>query len=105
MEGKKNIGNLKISDIINFTVNNHTLKIDSLFSIKRQPKVLGTVKTIVFVNGLTVIGSSIIIAKKGDGTAFLLFTVGTGITLGAGVIESIDTNNSKIKYTFTIIEK
>ena len=104
-EGKKYVGNLKISDSLTFTVDKQSVKIDSLFSIKSQPKVLGTVKTVVFVGGLAVIGSSIIVASTGGGAAFLLFTVGTGITTSAIVLERIKINNTNINSTFKIIEK
>lgn len=105
LEGKKYVGKLKISDSLSFTVDKQSVKIDSLYSIKSQPKVLGTVKTVVFATGLAVIGSSIILAADGDNAAFLLFSLGTGITLGAAALDGIKANNSNINWTFKIIEK
>jgi small nuclear ribonucleoprotein (snRNP)-like protein len=105
LEGKKYVGKLKISDSLSFTVDKQSVKIDSLYSIKSQPKVLGTVKTVVFATGLAVIGSSIILAADGDNAAFLLFSLGTGITLGAVALDGIKANNSNINWTFKIIEK
>ena len=105
LDGKKHIGNLKISDTLSFTVNNQSVKIDSLQSIKYQPKTLATVKTVVLIVGLAIVGASIVAASDGNDAAFLLFTVGAGITISAGLLEGINTNNSENKWTFKIIEK
>ena len=105
LDGKKHIGNLKISDTLSFTVNNQSVKIDSLQSIKYQPKTLATVKTVVLIVGLAIVGASIVAASDGNDAAFLLFTVGAGITISAGLLEGINANNSENKWTFKIIEK
>lgn len=105
LNGKKHVGNLKISDSISFTVDNQTIKIDSLQSIKNQPKVLGTVKTIVLITGLSIVGASIITATGGGDSAFLLFTLGSGVTIGAGVLEGLNANYSERKWIFKIIKK
>lgn len=104
-DGKKFIGNLKFSDSLSFMVNNQSIKIDSLKSIKSQPKVLGTVKTVVLITGLTVVGASIIAATGGNDSAFLLFVIGSGVTISAGVLEGINGNYSDYNWTFKIIEK
>lgn len=104
-DGKKFIGNLKFSDSLSFMVNNQSIKIDSLKSIKSQPKVLGTVKTVVLITGLTVVGASIIAATGGSDSAFLLFVIGSGVTISAGVLEGINGNYSDYNWTFKIIEK
>jgi len=104
-DGKKIIGNLKFSDSLSFMVNNQSIKIDSLKSIKSQPKVLGTVKTVVLITGLTVVGASIIAATGGSDSAFLLFVIGSGVTISAGVLEGINGNYSDYNWTFKIIEK
>lgn len=105
LNGKKFIGNLKISDSITLLVDNHSIKIDSLQSIKRQPKTLGTVKTIVLATGLTIVGYSLVGASTGNESALMLLTIGSGTTIGAGLLESIYPNNSNDKWTFKIIEK
>jgi hypothetical protein len=105
LDGKKHIGNLKISDTLSFTVNNHVVKIDSLQSIKYQPKTLATVKTVVLIVGLAIVGTSLVAAAGGNDAAFLLFTVGSGVTISAGLLEGINANNSYNKWTFKIIEK
>ncbi len=105
LDGKKHIGNLKISDTLSFTVNNQLVKIDSIQSIKYQPKTLATIKTVVLIAGLTIVGASIAAAAGGNDSAFLLFTVGSGIAISAGLLEGINANNSENKWTFKIIEK
>jgi small nuclear ribonucleoprotein (snRNP)-like protein len=104
-DGKKYIGNLKFSDSLSFTINNQSIKMDSLKSIKSQPKVLGTVKTVVLITGLTVVGASIIAASAGSDSAFLVLVIGTGVTIGAGVLEGLNANYSDYKWKFKIVEK
>ncbi|MBA4277609.1 hypothetical protein [Flavobacterium sp.] len=105
LDEKKRIGNLKITDSLGFTINNEYVKIDSLKSIKHQPKTLATVKTVVLATGLATVGASLIAASRGNDSAFLLFTIGSGVTIGAGLLEGINANNSNNKWTFKIIEK
>lgn len=105
LDGKKHIGNLVISDSLTLIVNNQSVKIDSLQSIKKQPKTLATVKTVVLTTGLVIIGASLIAASGGNNAAFLLFTTGSGVTIGAGLLEGINAYNSNNRWTFKIIEK
>jgi len=104
LDHKKWIGNLKITDSVSFTVNNHKVAIDSLQSIKNQPKVLGTVKTVVLISGLAIVGASLIAASGGSDSAFLLFVVGAGTTMSAGVIEGLNSNYTKRKWTYKIVD-
>lgn len=105
LDGKKHVGNLKFSDSLSFTVNNQPIKIDSLQSIKKQPKTMATIKTVVFITGLAIVGSSLVAASDGNDAAFLLFTIGSGVTIGAGLLEGINANNSNNRWRFKIIEK
>ncbi len=105
LDGKKHIGNLKFSDSLTIVINNQSIEIDSLQSIKKQPKVLATVKTVVLIAGLTIVGSSLVAASGGSNWAFLLFTTGSGVTISAGLLEGINSNYSDNKWTFKIIEK
>lgn len=105
LDGKKHIGNLKFSDSLSFTVNDQSVEIDSLQSIKKQPKTLATIKTVVLVVGLSIVGSSLIAASDGNDAAFLLFTVGSGVTISAGLLEGINANNSNNRWRFKIMEK
>ena len=105
LDGKKHVGNLKILDSLCFSVNNQSIKIDSLQSIKKQPRVLGTVKTVVLITGLAIVGTSIIAATGGNDAAFLLFTVGSGVTISAGLLEAINNNNSNRRWKFKIVDK
>jgi hypothetical protein len=105
LDEKKRVGILKITDSLSFTINNQSVKIDSLKSIKHQPKTLATVKTVVLVMGLATVGASLIAASGGSDAAFLLFTIGSGVTISAGLLEGINANNSSNKWTFKISEK
>ncbi|HSN49034.1 MAG TPA: hypothetical protein VLR29_09750 [Flavobacterium sp.] len=104
LDEKKLIGNLKITDSLSFTVDNHSVKIDSLKSMKKQPKSLATAKTVVLVTGLAIVGASLIAASGGSDSAFLLFTIGSGVTISAGLLEGLNANNSNNKWTFKIID-
>jgi len=105
LDHKKWVGNLKIIDSVSFTINNHPIAIDSLQSIKNQPKVLGTVKTVVLISGLTIVGASLIAASGGSDSAFLIFVVGAGTTMSAGVIEGLNSNYTKRKWTYKIVQR
>jgi predicted phage tail protein len=105
LDGKKYVGNLTFSDNETLIIDNQSIKIDSLLSIKKQPKLLGTVRTVILITGLAIVGSSIIVAAGGGNAAFLLFTVGSGVTISAGLIEAINSNNSNRRWKFKIVEK
>jgi phage gp45-like len=102
---KKWVGNLKFSDSLHIIVNNHKLAIDSLQSIKNQPKVLGTVKTVVLISGLAIVGTSLIAASGGSESALLIFMIGSGTTISAGIIEGLNKNYTNRKWTYKIVEK
>jgi hypothetical protein len=102
---KKWIGTLKFVDSLHFMVNNQSIKIDSLQSIKNQPKSLGAVKTVVLFSGLAIVGASIVGAAQGNESAFSLFAIGAGTTISAGIIEGLNTNFTTRKWKFKIIEK
>lgn len=104
LDGKKHVGKLTFSDNETFIINNQSIKIDSLSSIKKQPRLLGTMRTVVLITGLAIVGSSLIVATGGGDAAFLLFTVGSGVTISAGLIEAINRNNSYLHWTFKIVE-
>jgi hypothetical protein len=66
---------------------------------------VATVKTVVLVIGLATVGSSLIAASGGNDAAFLLFTIGSGVTIGAGLLEGINANNSSNKWTLKLVRK
>lgn len=105
LDGKKIIGTLDFSDNESLIINKNTIKLDSVQSIKKQPKTLGIIKTIVLASGLTVVSSSLLAASKGNDSAFLLFAIGSGTTISSGIIEGFYVTNSKRKWLFKIIEK
>jgi hypothetical protein len=105
LDYKKHVGILTFSDDGTLKIGNDVIKLDSLQSIKRQPKVLGTIKTVVLFAGLATVATSIVIATAGNNAAFLVFVAGSGATIGAGVIEAVNSNYTLRKWTFKIIEK
>lgn len=66
---------------------------------------MATIKTVVLTAGLAIVGSSLIGASNGNDSAFLLFTIGSGVTISAGLLEGMNTNNSNNRWKFKIIEK
>lgn len=102
---KKWVGYLKIKDSLTFMINNQSIKIDSLQSLKKQPKSLEVIKKTVFFTGLAIIGTSIIKAVQGDESAINLFSIGAGTTISAGIIEGINSNFTRRKWEFKIVEK
>ncbi len=105
LDRKKHIGILKFQDGQTIIIKDQYIKIDSLQSIKNQPKGLATVKTVVLAAGLATVTSSLVAASKGQDAAFMLFTVGAGTTIGAGLLEGINANYTERKWKFKIIEK
>lgn len=105
LDGKKHKGILKLVDNETFFVDNETIKIDSLQSIKINPKGINQIKNIVLYTGLTIVATGLILAAAGNNAAFLVLTAGTGITFGAGIIEGINGYNSLNKWNFKIVEK
>ena len=105
VDGKKHVGNLQFSDDNTIVIGNSSFPADSIQSIKSQPKVLATIKTVVLITGLVVVGSSVVVAATGSNAAFLLFAAGSGMAIGAGVLESLNTNHSTRKWTYKIITR
>lgn len=105
LDRKKHIGILKFQDGQTIIIKDKSIKIDSLQSIKNQSKGLATVKTVVLAAGLATVASSLVAASKGQDAAFMLFAVGGGITIGAGLIEGVNANYTERKWRFKIIEK
>lgn len=104
LDRKKHIGILKFQDGQTIIIKDKSIKIDSLQSIKNQPKGLATVKTVVLAAGLATVASSLVAASKGQDAAFMLFTVGAGTTIGAGLLEGINANYTERKWKFKIID-
>ena len=105
LDNKKHIGKLHFLDNQTIVIDNQSIKTDSIQSIKKQPVVLGTIKTVVLITGLATVGASLAAASGGSGNTFMLFIIGSSTTIGAGLIENINSNRSNRKWTFKIIEK
>ncbi|WP_310557718.1 hypothetical protein [Flavobacterium sp.] len=104
LDHKKWVGNLTFTDSLSFTVNNHKIAIDSLQSIKNQPKSVATFKTVVLISGAALIGASIIAASGGSDAAFLLFAIGGGTTLSSGLIGSRNSSYTHLKWSYKIVD-
>jgi predicted phage tail protein len=104
LDKKKWVGNLKFSDSLSFTVNNHKIRIDSLQSIKNQPKVLGTIKTVLLISGAAILGASIVAASGGSDSAFLLFAIGAGTTISSGIAGSVNSSYTHRKWKYKIVD-
>jgi small nuclear ribonucleoprotein (snRNP)-like protein len=104
-DGKKHKGILKVVDNETFLVGSESIKIDSLQSIKVNLKKINQIKNIVLITGIAVVATGLTLATVGNNAAFLLLTVGSGITISAGIIEGINGYNSKRKWIFKIVEK
>ncbi len=104
LDKKKWVGNLKFSDSISFTVNNHKIRIDSLQSIKNQPRVLGTVKRVLLISGAAILGASIASASDGSDSAFLIFAIGAGTTISSGILGSANSSYTHRKWKYKIVD-
>jgi hypothetical protein len=102
---KKQVGKIHFSDNQTIVVDEKSIKIDSILSIKRQPIVLGTIKTTLLLAGLTTVGSSLVKASSGDNEAIILFLAGSGTAIGSGILGSINPTQTNKKWSFKIIEK
>lgn len=105
LDGKKHKGILKIVDNETFLVGSDTIKINNLQSIKINPKGINQIKNIVLYIGLAIVTTGLILATLGNNASFLALTVGSGITISAGIIDGINGYNSTRKWNFKIVEK
>jgi small nuclear ribonucleoprotein (snRNP)-like protein len=105
LDGKKHKGILKLVDNETFLVGDETIKIESLHSIKINPKGINQIKNIVLYTGVAIVATGLILATVGNNAAFLVLTVGSSVTIGAGIIEGINGYNSLNKWNFKIVEK
>jgi len=105
LDGKRHKGILKLLDNETFLVGNESIKIENLQSIKINPKGINQIKNIVLYTGLAIVATSLILSTVGNNAAFLALTIGSSVTIGAGIIEGINGYNSTSKWNFKIIEK
>ncbi len=105
LDRKKHVGKIHFSDNQTLIINHKLVKIDSILSIKKQPLLLGTLKTGFFLTGITAVGASAISASSGNDSSILLFLGGTATTISSGLIEAINTKHLKQNSTFKIIDK
>ncbi len=105
LDRKKHVGKIHFSDNKTLLINNKLVKIDSILSIKKQPLLLGTLKTGFFYTGLTAVGASAISATSGNDSSILLFLGGASTVISSGLIEGINKKHFNQNSTFKIIDK
>lgn len=105
LDRKKHIGRIHFLDNNTLIIDNKSIKTDSILSLKKQPLIVGTIKTGLFFTGLATVGASLAKASKGEDSAILLFLAGTGATIGSGLIEGLNAKYSTKKWSFKIINK
>jgi hypothetical protein len=81
--GIKLVGEITFLDTETIAVNNTTIKLDSISSIKNFPKKGAKFKTAVLLTGLGLLASSAVAGAASNGSAFTLFTAGAG-TIAVG---------------------
>ncbi|MCF8323238.1 MAG: hypothetical protein K9I26_08885 [Flavobacterium sp.] len=105
LDRKKHVGKIHFSDNQTIIIDKKSIKIDSILSIKKQPFVLGTIKTTLLLAGLTTVGASLVKASSGKDEAIILFLAGSGTAIGSGILGSFNPNHTNKKWSFKIIEK
>ncbi len=105
LDRKKHVGKIHFSDNQTLIINHKLVKVDSILTIKRQPLILGTIKTGLFLTGIAAVGASAVSATSGNDSSILLFLGGTATTISSGLIEGINTKHFKQNSTFKIIDK
>jgi hypothetical protein len=105
VKNKKWIENLKISDSLTFIINNQYIKIDSLQSLKKQPKSVAVIKKTALISGLAMVGTATAKALQSDESSLKLFAIGVGTTISARIIEGLNSNFTARKYSFKIFGK
>ena len=105
LDRKKHVGKIHFSDNQTLLINNKLVKIDSILSIKKQPLILGTLKTGLLFTGITAIGASAVSATSGNDSSILLFLGGTATTISSGLIEGLNKKYFKRNVAFKIIDK
>lgn len=99
---KKHVGELRFTADGKLSVDGAEFPVDSITSIKKQTKAFSTLKNVVLITGLAVMGGSLIVAATGGEAALLLFTTGTGLTIGSAILEATNPNYTKRKWTYQI---
>lgn len=105
LDRKKHVGKIHFSNNQTLIIDHKLVKTDSILSIKKQPLVIGTIKTCLFLVGLSATGASAIAASSGNDSSILLFLGGTATTISSGFIEGLNKKSFKQNSTFKIIDQ
>jgi hypothetical protein len=103
--GKQFEGEVKFLDSETISVEGNSIKIDSINSIRTQPKSGLTLKKTLLYTGIGLVAGSGIAAANADGRAFILFAGGTGTVLVSGILNNGSTIYLKRKNTFKIVSQ
>lgn len=102
---KKHVGKIHFLDNQTLVIAKKPIKIDSISSIKKQPIVIGTIKSTLLLAGLTTVGASLVKASSGNDEAIILFLAGSGTAISSGILGISNSNHTNKKWNFKIIEK
>ncbi|UMY67147.1 MULTISPECIES: hypothetical protein [unclassified Flavobacterium] len=101
---KKHIGELHFTADGKLLVDGAEIPLETITSIKKQSKSFGTLKTVVLIVGVATMGAAAIVAASGGEAAFLLFATGSGLSIGSGILETVNPNYTKRKWTYQLTE-
>ncbi len=102
---KKLVGTLTFPDTESIAIDGVAVKLDNIQSVKNFPKKGRTFKNIVIGTGLGLVAGSGVAALASNGSAFALFTAGTGTTIIGGLINNGSKTYIKRRCSFKILEQ
>ncbi len=102
VSGQKYVGVLGFTEDNKIKVDDNIFAIDQIGAIKLQPKKFETLKKVLLISGLVVVGTGIVLATAGSEAAFLVIGGGSVITIAAGILEGTNRNHISRSYDFKI---
>lgn len=102
VSGQKYVGVLSFTEDDKIKIDDNIFALDQIGAIKIQPKKFETLKKVLLISGLVIVGTGIILATAGSEAAFLVIAGGTGVTIGAGILEGVNRNHISRRYDFKI---
>jgi hypothetical protein len=102
VSGQKYVGVLGFTEDNKIKIDDNIFAIDQIGAIKLQPKKFETLKKVLLISGLVVVGTGIVLATAGSEAAFLVIGGGSVITIAAGILEGTNRNHISRNYDFKI---
>jgi hypothetical protein len=96
-------GILAIQDENTIIIDNKSIKLDSINSIKNESKKGQTLKKVVLGTGLGILATSGIVALSSNESAVSLFFIGSGTTIVGGLLGRKNKTYIKNRNTFKIV--